>query len=100
MFDNLGTALIQAVGFFSVFGFFVYQLLTDDKKTNKNKSNSPKKQIKELKVINNKPKRKRLFGKTKEPIKEEVKLRKKGLFGRKVESKEILENPKNRGWFK
>ena len=26
MFDNLGTALVQALGFFAVFGFFVYKL--------------------------------------------------------------------------
>ena len=32
MFENFGTALIQLVGFFGVFGFFVYQLLTDKKK--------------------------------------------------------------------
>ena len=32
MFENFSTALIQLVGFFGVFGFFVYQLLTDKKK--------------------------------------------------------------------
>ena len=32
MFDNLGTALVQALGFFAVFGFFVYQTLFADKK--------------------------------------------------------------------
>ena len=31
MFDNLGTALVQALGFFAVFGFFVYQTLFADK---------------------------------------------------------------------
>ena len=30
MFDNLGTALVQALGFFAVFGFFVYQTLFAD----------------------------------------------------------------------
>ena len=35
MFDNLGTAIIQALGFFAIFGFFVYQTLFADKK-NKN----------------------------------------------------------------
>ena len=30
MFDNLGTALVQALGFFAVFGFFVYQTLYAD----------------------------------------------------------------------
>ena len=33
MFDNLGTALLQALGLFTVFGFFVYQTLFADKKT-------------------------------------------------------------------
>ena len=32
MFENIGTALVQALGFFIVFGFFVYQLLSDGKK--------------------------------------------------------------------
>ena len=44
MFDNLGTALVQALGFFAVFGFFVYQTLFADRKPKNPKSN-PKKQI-------------------------------------------------------
>ena len=32
MFDNLGTALVQALGFLAVFGFFVYQTLFADNK--------------------------------------------------------------------
>ena len=32
MFENIGIALVQAVGFFGIFGFFVYQLLSDGKK--------------------------------------------------------------------
>ena len=32
MFDNLETALIQAFGFFAIFGFFVYQTLFANKK--------------------------------------------------------------------
>ncbi len=35
MFDNLGTALVQALGFFAVFGFFVYQTLFADSKPKK-----------------------------------------------------------------
>lgn len=27
MFDNIGTAIVQAIGFFGVFGYFVFQLL-------------------------------------------------------------------------
>ena len=43
MFDNLGTALVQALGFFAVFGFFVYQTLFADSKP-KNSKLSLKKQ--------------------------------------------------------
>ena len=32
MFDNLETALIQALGFFAIFGFFAYQTLFATKK--------------------------------------------------------------------
>ena len=81
MFDNLGTALVQAVGFFGVFGFFVFQLLSDGKKTNMTKLKSPKRKVSKLKVTNEKPK-------------------KKGLFGRKVEPVKVIEEPKNKGWFK
>ena len=42
MFDNLGTALVQALGFFAVFGFFVYQTLFADKKTKNPKLNTKK----------------------------------------------------------
>ena len=64
MFDNLGTALVQALGFFAVFGFFVYQTLFADSKP-KNSKLSPKK------------------AKTSE-IKESIKKEpKKGLFNRK-----------------
>ena len=41
MFDNLGTALVQALGFLAVFGFFVYQNFLADKK-NKNSKLNPK----------------------------------------------------------
>jgi len=42
MFDNLGTALVQALGFFAIFGFFVYQTLFADRKPKNSKLN-PKK---------------------------------------------------------
>ena len=32
MFENFSTAVIQAIGFFTIFGLFVYQLLSDGKK--------------------------------------------------------------------
>ena len=76
MFENFSTALIQLVGFFGVFGFFVYQLLTDKKK------GKPSNSIVKPKVINAK------------------KENKSGFFGRR--KKEVIEKPpknkKNR-WF-
>ena len=100
MFDNLGTALVQAVGFFGVFGFFVYQLLLDSKTKNKTQLKFTKKNSNQSKNTNDKPKNKSLFGKKTEPIKKEFKPRGKGLFGRKVETVEVLEKPKKKGWFK
>ena len=66
MFDNLGTAIVQAVGFFGIFVFFVYQLLSEVKEPKKN----------QLKLS----KKKGLFSTKVEPIKEEVKPKKKGWF--------------------
>ena len=51
MFDNLGTALVQALGFFAVFGFFVYQTLFADRKPKNSKSNTKKNFcIKDIKI--------------------------------------------------
>ena len=76
MFENFSTALIQLVGFFGVFGFFVYQLLKD-----KN-NGKPNKNIVKPKDLN--------------PKKEE----KRGFFARR--KNEVIEEPaknkKNR-WF-
>ena len=99
MFDNIGTALVQAVGFFGVFGFFVYQLLSDGKKTIKTQLKSPIKKVSESKVLKDKPKKKGLFGRRQEPIKADVKPKKKGLFGKKVERVKVVEEPKKKGWF-
>jgi len=49
MFDNLGTALVQALGFFAVFGFFVYQTLFADSKPKNSKLNPKKTKISEQK---------------------------------------------------
>ena len=84
MFDNLGTALVQAVGFFGVFGFFVYQLLSEGKKPIQTKLNSSRKIVDESKDLK-KTKKKGLFGRKAKVIEEEVKPKKKGLFGRKRE---------------
>ena len=75
MFENFSTALIQLVGFFGVFGFFVYQLLTDKKKGKPSSIVKPK-------VINAK------------------KENKGGFFGRR--KKEVIEEPpknKKKRWF-
>ena len=82
MFENFGTAIVQAVGFFGVFGFFVYRLLSEKVSSDPSKVNSKKNSLKPVKSISSE---------------------KKGLFGRKkkVEPK-IDENKKenNKGWFK
>ena len=45
MFDNIGTAIVQAIGFFGVFGYFVFQLLNSKTEKpvteNLNKKNEP-----------------------------------------------------------
>ena len=82
MFENFGTAIVQAVGFFGVFGFFVYRLLSE-----KVSSDSPR----EISKRN-----------SSKPIKS-VSSEKKGLFGRKKKVEQnIDENKKEnkRGWFR
>ena len=100
MFDNIGTALVQAVGFFGVFGFFVYQLLSDGKKPIQTQLKSPIKKINKSMDSINKPKKKGLFGRKKETINENVKPKKKGLFSKKVEPEKVVEEPKKKGWFR
>ncbi len=91
MLDNLGTALVQAIGFFVVFSFFVYQTLFADKKLQNTKLN-PKKIIK-------KESKEGLFNRKSKPVEENLPVQKKGLFGRKKKllKKEI--KPKKKGWF-
>tara|TARA_Y100000589_G_scaffold304460_1_gene317631 strand:- start:134 stop:385 length:252 start_codon:yes stop_codon:yes gene_type:complete len=82
MFENFGTAIVQAVGFFGVFGFFVYRLLSEKVSSNSLRENTKKKISKPVKTVSSE---------------------KKGLFGRKknieqnigVQAKEI-----KKGWFK
>ena len=100
MFENIGTALVQAVGFFGIFGFFVYQLLSDGKKPNQAQLKSPIKKVNKSMDTINKPKKKGLFGRKKETINENVKPKKKGLFGKKVEPEKVVEEPKKKGWFR
>ena len=82
MFENFGTAIVQAVGFFGVFGFFVYRLLSE-----KVSSESPKENFKKN---------------SSKPV-TSISSEKKGLFGRKKKVEQnIVENKKEnkRGWFK
>ena len=80
MFDNIVTALIQAVGFFSVFGFFLYQLLSSDKRKVNASLNFEKKSEFNPKNLNVKPKKKGIFNRKSESIKKEGKPKKKGWF--------------------
>ena len=100
MFENIGTALVQAVGFFGVFGFFVYQLLSDGKKPIKTQLKSPLKKVNKSIDLDDKTQKKGLFGRKKVPIKADVKQKKKGLFGKKIESVIVTEEPKKKGWFR
>ena len=100
MFDNIGTALVQAVGFFGVFGFFVYQLLSDGKKQIQTQLKSPIKKVNKSAELIDKPKKKGLFGGKKDQIIVEDKPKKKGLFAKKVEPVKVVEEPKKKGWFR
>ena len=100
MFDNLGTAIVQAIGFFGVFGFFVYQLLSDGKKPIKTQLQPAKKKVNETKDLKVKTMNKGLFGRKIEPTKQELKPKKKGIFGRKEEPIKASEKPKKKSWFK
>ena len=82
MFENFGTAIVQAVGFFGVFGFFVYRLLSE-----KVPSNPPKEIIKNNSSTTVK----------------RISSEKKGLFGRKKKVEQNIEIKKKenkKGWFK
>ena len=81
MFENFGTAIVQAVGFFGVFGFFVYRLLSEKVSNNSLKE-----------VSKNKPSK---------PVK--TTSENKGLFGRKKNPEiniEVKNKETKRGWFK
>ena len=82
MFENFGTAIVQAVGFFGVFSFFVYRLLSE-----KVPSNPPKEIIKNNSSTTVK----------------RISSEKKGLFGRKKKVEQNIEIKKKenkKGWFK
>ena len=99
MFDNLGTALVQALGFFAVFGFFVYQTLFADRKPKNSKSNPTKTKISNTKESIKKEPKKGLFNRKSKTVEEDLPVQKKGLFGKKnVVIKEEIK-PKKKGWF-
>ena len=82
MFENFGTAIVQALGFFGVFGFFVYRLLSEKVSIDSPKENSKRNPSKPIKTDSSE---------------------KKGLFGRiKRVEPNIVENKREnkKGWFK
>ena len=100
MFDNLGTALIQALGFFAIFGFFVYQTLIADNKLKNSKLNLKKTKIPDTKESIKKEPKKGLFNRKSKSLEENLPVQKKGLFGRKKEAIKEEIKPKKKGWFK
>ena len=100
MFDNFGTALIQALGFFAIFGFFVYQTLFADKKPKNPKINPKKIKISDTNKSTKKEPKKGLFNKKSKPVDENLPVKKKSLFGRKKEVIKEEIKPKKKGWFK
>ena len=100
MFDNLGTALVQALGSFAVFGFFVYQTLFADKKAKKSKLNPKQTKFSDSKKSIKKEPKKGLFSRKSKPVEENLPVQKKGLFGRKKEVIKEEIKPKKKGWFK
>ena len=100
MFDNLGTALVQALGFFTVFGFFVYQTLFADKKNKNSKLNPKQTKISDTKKSIKKEPNKGLFNRKSKPVEENLPVKNKGLFGRKKEVIKEEIKPKKKGWFK
>ena len=82
MFENFGTAIVQAVGFFGVFGFFIYRLLSEKVSSDSPKQNSKKNSLKPAKNVSSE---------------------KKGLFGRKKKVEQNIDANKKeikKGWFK
>ena len=99
MFDNIGTALVQAIGFFAVFGFFVYQTLFADDKSKNFKLNPKKTKISDTKELIKKEPKKGLFSRKSKPVEENIKVKKEGFFGRKKEVIKEEIKPKKKGWF-
>ena len=99
MFDNLGTALVQALGFFAIFGFFVYQTLFADKKNKNTKLNPKNTKISNTKELTKKEPKKGLFNRKTKSVEENLPVQKKGLFGGKKEVIKEEIKTKKKGWF-
>ena len=100
MFDNLGTALVQALGFFAIFGYFVYQTLFADKNNKNLKLDSKVAKISDTKKTFKKEQKKGLFNRKSNPVEENLPLPKKGLF---LKKKEVIKEDikeKKKVWFK
>ena len=83
MFDNLGTALVQALGFFAVFGFFVYQTLFAERKPKNSKLNPKKTKITDIKDSIKKEPKKGLFNRKSKPVEESYQSKKRDYLGEK-----------------
>ena len=99
MFDNLETAIIQALGFFVIFGFFVYQTLFPNKKTKKPKINPKKTKTSDTKKSIKIEPKKALFTRKSKAVEEDLSVKKKRLFGRRKEIIKEKIKPKKKGWF-
>ena len=86
MFDNLGTALVQALGFFAVFGFFVYKTLFADSKPKNSKLNPKKTKISKTKESIKKESKKGLFNRKSKLVEENLTVQKKGIIYEKKRS--------------
>ena len=100
MFDNLGTALVQALGFFGIFVFFIYETLFADKKTKDPKINPKKTMISHNTKSIKKESKKGLFSKKSKPVEKNLLVKKKGIFRRKKEVIKEEIKSKKKGWFK
>ena len=100
MFDNIGTALVQALGFFAIFIFFVYQTLFVDNKPKNSTLNPKKTKISDTQESIKKEPKKGLFNKKSKPVEENLLVQKKGLFGKKRQVIKEEINSKKKGWFK
>ena len=86
MFENLGTALVQALGFFAVFGFFVYQTLFAESKPKNSKLNTKKTKINDTKESIKKEPKKGLFNRKSKLVEENLPVQKKRIILEKKRS--------------